>query len=56
MAFDLPGGARRLLQRADGYRATIVSGQTILKDGESTGARPGRLIRGPQPAPSGYQL
>ena len=56
MAFDLPGGARRLLQRADGYRATIVSGQTILKDGESTGARPGRLIRGPQPAPVGYQL
>ena len=51
MAFDLPGGARRLLQRADGYRATIVSGETILRDGESTGARPGRLVRGAQPAP-----
>ncbi|MFT5695251.1 MAG: N-acyl-D-amino-acid deacylase [Myxococcota bacterium] len=52
MAFDLPGGARRLLQKADGYRATIVSGEVILRDGESTGARPGRLLRGPQPAPA----
>ncbi len=46
MAFDLPGGARRLLQRADGYRATIVSGQVVLRDGEDTGARPGVLVRG----------
>ncbi|QLY32837.1 N-acyl-D-amino-acid deacylase family protein [Nocardia huaxiensis] len=46
MAYDLPGGARRLLQRADGYRATIVSGQIILRDGEETGARPGALVRG----------
>ena len=51
MKYDLPGGARRLLQEADGYRATIVSGETILRDGESTGALPGRLIRGTQPAP-----
>ncbi|RDI16970.1 N-acyl-D-aspartate/D-glutamate deacylase [Rhodococcus sp. AG1013] len=43
---DLPGGARRLLQRADGYRATIVSGQVVLRDGEDTGARPGALVRG----------
>jgi len=46
MTHDLPGGARRLLQRADGYRATIVSGQVVLRDGEDTGARPGALIRG----------
>ena len=52
MAFDLPSGARRLLQKADGYRATIVSGEVILRDGESTGARPGRLLRGNQPAPA----
>jgi N-acyl-D-aspartate/D-glutamate deacylase len=46
MAFDLPGGARRLLQRADGYDYTIVAGQTIMRDGEPTDARPGRLLRG----------
>ncbi|MBL1076165.1 amidohydrolase family protein [Nocardia sp. 2] len=46
MAYDLPGGARRLLQRADGYRATIVSGRVVLRDGEDTGARPGALVRG----------
>ncbi|MCL2534883.1 MAG: amidohydrolase family protein [Nocardiaceae bacterium] len=46
MVHDLPGGARRLLQRAEGYRATIVSGQVVLRDGEDTGARPGALVRG----------
>jgi N-acyl-D-aspartate/D-glutamate deacylase len=51
MRYDLPGGARRLLQAADGYKATIVSGQTILRNGESTGALPGRLLRGRQASP-----
>lgn len=46
MVHDLPGGARRLLQGADGYRATIVSGRVVLRDGVDTGARPGALIRG----------
>jgi N-acyl-D-aspartate/D-glutamate deacylase len=46
MHYDLPGGARRLLQRAEGYDATIVSGQVVLRDGEDTGARPGALLRG----------
>jgi N-acyl-D-aspartate/D-glutamate deacylase len=50
MAFDLPGGARRLLQRADGYAATIVAGEVTMRDGEPTAARPGRVIREPQPA------
>jgi N-acyl-D-aspartate/D-glutamate deacylase len=45
---DLPGGARRLVQRADGYVATIVAGQVIARDGELTGALPGRMIRGAQ--------
>jgi N-acyl-D-aspartate/D-glutamate deacylase len=45
LVFDLPGGARRLIQRADGYVATIVSGQTTFSAGEDTGARPGRLVR-----------
>ncbi len=42
---DLPGGAGRLVQGADGYRATIVSGETIRRDGHDTGARPGKLVR-----------
>ncbi len=46
MVYDLPGGARRLLQAADGYTATIVSGETVMRDGRATGARPGRLVRG----------
>jgi N-acyl-D-aspartate/D-glutamate deacylase len=51
MAYDLPAGGKRLLQKARGYTATIVAGETIARDGEPTGARPGRLVRGPQPAP-----
>ena len=46
--YDLPGGARRLVQRADGYVATVVAGQVIARDGELTGPLPGRIIRGPQ--------
>lgn len=48
MAFDLPGDNKRLLQRADGYTATVVSGDVIAEDGEMTSARPGRLVRGPR--------
>ena len=51
MVFDLPGGARRLVQRADGWKATICAGEVTLQDGEHTEARPGRLVRGAQPAP-----
>ena len=43
---DLPAGAGRLVQRARGYDATIVSGMVTFRDGEPTGARPGRLVRG----------
>jgi N-acyl-D-aspartate/D-glutamate deacylase len=53
MVHDLPGNARRLIQRADGWKATINSGQVTLEDGEHTEARPGRLIRGVQSAPVG---
>jgi N-acyl-D-aspartate/D-glutamate deacylase len=52
ITYDLPAGGRRLDQTADGYVATIVSGQTITENGEPTGALPGRLVRGRQPAPS----
>jgi N-acyl-D-aspartate/D-glutamate deacylase len=48
---DLPTGARRLIQKVDGYLATIAGGQVTWRDGEETGARPGRVIRGSQPAP-----
>ncbi len=48
---DLPAGARRLEQRADGYLATIVSGEVVYREGEPTGALPGRLVRGAQTAP-----
>ena len=53
MAFDLPGGARRLLQRAHGYDHKIVSGTVVMEGGEPTGRLPGRLVRGPQPPPAG---
>ncbi len=52
MLFDLPAGGRRLVQRADGYRHTIVAGQETYRNGEATGAIPGRLVRGPQAAPA----
>ena len=44
---DLPGGAPRLKQKADGILATIVAGQTVLKNNEHTGALPGQVLRGP---------
>ena len=46
MVYDLPGGARRLMQTADGYDATIVAGEVVMRAGVDTGARPGRLVRG----------
>jgi N-acyl-D-aspartate/D-glutamate deacylase len=52
ITYDLPAGGRRLDQTADGYRATIVSGQIITENGVATAARPGRLVRGRQPAPA----
>jgi N-acyl-D-aspartate/D-glutamate deacylase len=51
MSFDLPAGGKRLLQRATGYVATVVSGEIVYRDGEATGALPGKLVRGPQSGP-----
>jgi N-acyl-D-aspartate/D-glutamate deacylase len=48
MAFDLPAGGKRLLQGADGYVATVVSGAVVYRDGKETGALPGKLVRGAQ--------
>jgi N-acyl-D-aspartate/D-glutamate deacylase len=52
MRHDLPAGGRRLVQSARGYLATVKSGQVVRRDDEATGERPGRLLRGPQPAPA----
>lgn len=46
--FDLPSGGRRLIQPADGYVATFVSGVKTYQHGQFSGALPGRLVRGPQ--------
>ena len=50
-SYDLPAGGRRLTQQADGYEATIVSGQITYRAGEATEHLPGRLVRGRQPPP-----
>ncbi len=51
MRYDLPAGGKRLVQKARGYRYTIVAGETVQQDGVPTGATPGKLVRGAQPAP-----
>ncbi len=51
MAYDLPGGARRLLQRAEGFDYKVLSGEVVMEGAEPTEAMPGRLIRGPQQTP-----
>ncbi len=48
--YDLPAGGRRLVQRTDGYTATLVAGVPVYREGEATGALPGRLVRGAAPA------
>jgi N-acyl-D-amino-acid deacylase len=50
--YDLPAGGRRITQGARGYEALVVSGQVVSRHGEPTGALPGRLVRGQQPAPN----
>jgi N-acyl-D-amino-acid deacylase len=49
MAYDLPAGGRRLVQRAQGYLATVKSGIVVRDHDEDSGERPGHLLRGPQP-------
>ena len=44
---DLPGGARRLVQKAEGIAAVVVNGQVTLENGDATGRMPGALLRGP---------
>jgi N-acyl-D-aspartate/D-glutamate deacylase len=51
MRYDLPADGKRLVQRASGYLATLVAGQVVSRNGVATGALPGGLLRGAQPAP-----
>ena len=44
---DLPGGAKRFRQTANGIAATVVNGEVLLRDNAHTGAQSGRLLRGP---------
>jgi len=52
MVWDLPGNGNRLIQEIDGYRYTVKSGEVTYEEGQPTGAMPGSLVRGPQPAPN----
>jgi N-acyl-D-aspartate/D-glutamate deacylase len=52
LVHDLPAGGRRLMQEAIGYRMTVKAGTVTFEDGESTGALPGRLVRGTRAAPT----
>ncbi len=52
VVYDLPAGGRRVFQTAEGYVATIVSGEPVYENGTPTGAMPGRLVRGSQPEPA----
>ncbi len=46
MVYDLPAGGKRLIQKADGYLLTLCNGEVTYRDGQHTGTKPGRLIRG----------
>ena len=50
IVYDLPAGGKRLVQRTDGFDATIVSGAVVYRQGEATGLLPGRLVRGAREA------
>lgn len=50
VVYDLPAGGRRLVQRTEGFTATLVFGVPVYRDGQSTGSLAGRLVRGPRQA------
>ena len=51
VVYDLPSNGRRLMQKTDGYTATIVAGEVVSRSGVATGKLPGRLVRGPKSGP-----
>jgi len=56
IVYDLPGGGKRIHQRATGYVAMVVNGEVVLENDEPTDKRPGRLVRGSQEARKDLQL
>jgi N-acyl-D-aspartate/D-glutamate deacylase len=52
LVYDLPASGQRMIQRARGYIATVKSGTVVREHDAGTGELPGRLLRGPQPAPN----
>jgi N-acyl-D-aspartate/D-glutamate deacylase len=52
MAYDLPAGGKRLIQRAHGYVATVKSGAVVREHDSPTGERPGGVLRGAQAGPA----
>jgi N-acyl-D-aspartate/D-glutamate deacylase len=46
MERDFPAGASRLVFPAEGYHATLVNGEVMTRNGDSTEARPGQVLRG----------
>jgi len=55
IVYDLPAGGKRLVQRTEGFDATVVAGAVVYRNGEATGALPGRLVRGPRQPAARYQ-
>ena len=51
VVYDLPSQGRRIIQKTDGYVATLVNGVVVTREGRATGALPGRLVRGPKDGP-----
>jgi N-acyl-D-amino-acid deacylase len=49
IVYDFPAGARRFVQRAEGYQYTVVSGEVTYRNGEPTGAMPGKVVRSGRP-------
>ncbi len=49
--YDLPAGGKRMVQRTEGFDATIVAGQVVYRNGVETGALPSRLVRSAQGEP-----
>ena len=45
VATDLPLNGVRLRQGAVGIQATVVNGEVLMRDGEHTGALPGRILK-----------
>ena len=56
IVYDLPAGGKRLIQKAEGYTATVISGTIAFKNGEPTGALVGKLLRGAKPRPQGARI